>query len=180
MDFAALIYHRQEFLDGQWWLPFTAQLVHFNFAHGMSNAMVALVLGALFRPMLVWAQQCALILGSAFAVAVVVVSDANCAYYAGASGALYGWAAGGCLITIFSWSVTSQPHRRIALFVLCLLVVRLVAMQWAGVGATAWGFPVYLPAHWAGLVGGLAMASFFMRRKTTPAQTTHRQQSDER
>ena len=54
MDFAALIYHRQEFLDGQWWLPFTAQLVHFNLAHGMSNAMVALVLGALFRPMSCW------------------------------------------------------------------------------------------------------------------------------
>ena len=51
----------------------------------------------------------------------------------------------------------------------------MVAMQWAGVGATAWGFPVYLPAHWAGLIGGLAMACFFMRRKTTPAQTTHRQ-----
>ena len=77
MDFAALIYHRQAFLDGQWWLPLTAQLVHFNLAHGMSNAMVALVLAALFRPMLVWAQQCALILGSAFAVAVVVVSDTN-------------------------------------------------------------------------------------------------------
>lgn len=118
MDFAALIYHRQAFLDGYWWLPLTAQLAHFNLGHGMSNAMVALVLAALFRPMLVWAQQGALIFGSAFAVAVAVVSDANCGYYAGASGALYGWAAGGCLITIFSRNDSSQPHRRIA-FLCC-------------------------------------------------------------
>ena len=54
MNFAALIYHRQAFLDGQWWLPLTAQLAHFNASHALANAVGAVLLWCWFRPVLRW------------------------------------------------------------------------------------------------------------------------------
>jgi len=95
MDFAALIYHRQAFLDGQWWLPLTAQWVHFNLQHALVNGAGAVLLWCLFQPCLRWQQHLLALAGGALGVALMVVLDTGCDYYAGASGALHGWAAGG-------------------------------------------------------------------------------------
>ncbi|NBX20719.1 MAG: hypothetical protein EBR58_04755, partial [Betaproteobacteria bacterium] len=57
MDFAALIYHRQAFLDGQWWLPFSAQFAHFNSVHALANLAGAILLWSLFRPWIRWQEQ---------------------------------------------------------------------------------------------------------------------------
>jgi membrane associated rhomboid family serine protease len=164
MDLAALIYQRDAFWGGQWWLPLSAQLAHFNLAHALSNGAAAVVLALVLRPFVSGMQQVTLALSGACAVALVVVLDSACSYYAGASGALYGWAAGGCLLGLLKKPPLAPANRKVAMLVLALLGVRLVAMQWSGVQATAWGFPVYLPAHWTGAFGGLLAAGVLARR----------------
>jgi rhomboid family GlyGly-CTERM serine protease len=163
MDLAALIYQRDAFWGGQWWLPLSAQLAHFNLAHALSNGAAAVVLALVLRPFVSGKQQVTLAWSGACAAALVVVLDSTCTYYAGASGALYGWASGGCLFGLLKKPPLSPTNRKVAALVLALLGVRLVAMQWSGVQATAWGFPVYLPAHWAGALGGLVAAGVLAR-----------------
>ena len=175
MDLAALIYHRQAFLDGQWWLPLTAQLVHLNGAHAASNAAVALVLAVLVRPMASAAHQGCILLVSAVAVALVLVLDVHCTYYAGASGALYGWAAGACAMGLTRTQGVAPSHRRVALLIGVCLAARLGAMQWAGASTSAWGFPVYLPAHWAGALAGLVVGWVLAHREPAAHQHAHSQ-----
>lgn len=91
------MYERQAFLDGQWWLPLTAQLSHLSPAHALANALAAVLLWRIFAPWLRWQPQALALGGGALAVAVGVVLDTDCLYYAGASGALHGLAAGGAV-----------------------------------------------------------------------------------
>ena len=156
MNFAALIYHRQAFLDGQWWLPLTAQLAHFNTSHALANAAGAALLGVLFRSWLRPSQQALAWAGGVLGVALVLILDTQCSYYAGASGALHGWAAGGAL-----WAALDKPqnleHQGRWAWALLLGISVKLALQFTYPPQTQdWGFPVYQPAHWAGAAGGVA------------------------
>ncbi|WP_138516662.1 rhombosortase [Rhodoferax bucti] len=156
MDFAALIYHRQAFLDGQWWLPLTAQWAHFSATHALANAAGAVLLGVLFRSWLRPPQQALAWGGGVLGVAVVLILDTQCSYYAGASGALHGWAAGGAL-----WAALDVPKKqghqaRWAWALLLGIAVKLVWQLIYPPQTQDWGFPVYQPAHWAGAAGGIA------------------------
>ncbi len=174
MDFAALIYHRQAFLDGQWWLPFTAQLVHFNVAHGLANLAAAAFLILMFRGTLRWVHQFLLMACSAIAVAAVVIWDTQCAYYAGASGVLYGWALGGCVLNGFQRPQISPEARSIHFAVIGLIAIRMVMMFWPGNYTLAWGFPVYGPAHGAGIGGGLLASIALLLRGSSLKQKSCR------
>ena len=158
MDFAALIYHRQAFLDGQWWLPLSAQIAHFNSFHALANVAGALLLWNLFRPWLQWQQQMLALTGGVLGVALVVVGDVHCDYYAGASGALYGWAAGGATVLAIRHRRTSSMARWMALALWLGLAMRLLMALWWEASPALWGFPVYQPAHIAGAGGGVVAA----------------------
>ena len=155
MDFAALIYHRQEFLDGQWWLPLTAQLVHFSFPHALINGAGAALLFVFFRPWLRGTSQWLALMGGWLAVAAMVVADAHCSYYAGASGALQGWAAGGALAMFRASGEHWDRRRWLGLSLLLLLLLKMWLLPHMTATDLSWGVPVYQPAHWAGTVGGL-------------------------
>jgi rhomboid family GlyGly-CTERM serine protease len=171
MDFPSFIYHRQAFLEGQWWLPITAQLAHLSTPHAIVNLASAALLWNLFRPWLRWQQQCLALAGGLFAVALVLVMDMNCDYYAGASGALHGWAAGGA---VYLWlrvqAMGSAAPRLISATLLMGLIVKLLWHTPNAPLLSAWGFPVYTASHWGGAVGGaslvlLAHAARCARRK---------------
>jgi len=168
MDFAALIYHRQAFLDGQWWLPLTAQLVHFNLQHALADGTGAVLLWCLFQPCLRWRQHLPALAGGALGVALMVVLDTGCDYYAGASGALHGWAAGGALLLLRLAPGSAVRPQGVAIALLGGIFLK---MAWQAVGAAnslAWGFPVYQPAHVAGAVGGLVAAALVCARRGVP------------
>jgi len=57
--------------------------------------------------------------GGAIGVALVVALDSGCIYYAGASGALHGWAAGGALLWWKGTPAHDRPQRRLAMALLC-------------------------------------------------------------
>ncbi len=167
MNFAALIYHREAFLDGQWWLPFTAQLMHFNARHVLANGVGAILLCVLFRPCLGWWPQSVIVAGSAVGVALVLVLDVDCRYYAGASGALHGWAVGAA-VCMLSGRPTVANHPRslpssgpfsarvVAWALLCGAVLKVLWTTLSPQTSMPMGFPVYAPAHWAGAIGGLS------------------------
>jgi rhomboid family GlyGly-CTERM serine protease len=164
----ALVYHRQAFLDGQWWLPFTAQLAHFNIPHALANLAGALLLAALFHPWLRWRQQVWALAGGVVGVAVVVVADAQCTYYAGASGALHGWAAGGAMLLLAAARARPGTVNRVGpAGVAAVLLLGLCAkLAWQGASAVSpWasGFPVYAPAHWGGALGGVVLSALALR-----------------
>jgi rhomboid family GlyGly-CTERM serine protease len=171
MDFSSLIYHRQAFLEGQWWLPVTGQLAHLSTPHAIVNFASAGLLWAVFRPWLRWQQQFAALGGGFFVVALVVILDVHCDYYAGASGALHGWAAGGAVYLLTR--VRGQNNTAPLLISVTLLLGLLVKLLWQAPDASelsTWGFPVYTPSHWGGALGGIAFALLtsaarFARRK---------------
>lgn len=174
MDFAALIYHRQAFLDGQWWLPFTAQLVHFSFPHVLVNGAGAVFLYVFFHPWLRGTSQWLGLLGGWIAVAVVVIADASCGYYAGASGALQGWAAGGALAMVGASGSRWDRRRWLGLSLLLLLLLKMWLLPQMTATDLLWGAPVYQPAHWAGTVGGL----LFVGMWTLGFATSQKQRAD--
>lgn len=159
MDFAALIYHRQAFLDGQWWLPLSAQWVHFNAAHALANVAGGVLLWSLLRRWLRGSDHMVVIAGGLLGVAGRVVWDVHCDYYAGASGALHGWAAGGAAILAARHHRTSRTAMWIGITLLAAVVLKLLAELGHSTIQAFWGFPVYLPAHMAGALGGLVGAA---------------------
>ena len=159
MDTAALVYYREAFLAGQWWLPFTAQVAHFNAPHALANLAAALLLFFLFRPFLRWQQQALALSGGIWGVALIVVLDVHCRYYAGASGALYGWAAGGALaLLLLRETRTKRQATVLAMLLLLGVASKGLSVVISPTAATAWGFPIYVPAHWAGCIAGAAAA----------------------
>lgn len=174
MDTAALVYHREAFLAGQWWLPFTAQVAHFNTPHALANLAAAVLLFWLFRSYLRWQQQAFVLAGGILGVALVVVLDVHCSYYAGASGALYGWAAGGSLLLLFPRAEFASRKATVLAFLLFAgLALRWLSLSKAPDSALAWGFPIYAPAHGAGFVSGAA-AAFLDRRLLARVVSKHR------
>ena len=154
-------WQRSEFMDGAWWQLITSQWVHFNASHAAMNvAAMALMLLALDR-LVERPIQLAALLGGYAGVAMALVSDTNCDYYAGASGALHGFWAGNALALV----VGQQPNdkgariqtRHLGLGMVLALALKLL-IQHAPDGPPALnglGFTTYTPAHEAGSVAGL-------------------------
>ena len=171
---------RVAFERGALWLLLTSQLVHLGSAHAALNAL------ALTLSLLVWSRWISLrrqlmaLAGGALGVALLLVFDTDASYYAGLSGALHGLWAGNAIMLMAPQrsGVSEEPERdartvrtvavsclrgvgrqRLAAVILAVLVIKL----WVQGGdspesLSGWlQLPVYRPAHWAGLIGGMLM-----------------------
>ncbi len=154
---------RPAFAQGAVWQLLTSQFVHLDWHHALLNALAWGLSVLAWRP---WVGLWALLLafgGGLAGVALQLALDHEAGYYAGLSGALHGlWA--GCALAWLVQAARSARGERLsrlppglqgvlALGVLGLLVLKLVLENQAA--PAAHGLPVYLPAHWAGLAGGL-------------------------
>ena len=176
-----LRFERAAFDRGVLWPLLTSQLVHLSIAHAVLNAW------ALTLSLLVWSrwislrQQLMALAGGALGVALLLVFDTDASYYAGLSGALHGlWAGNAIMLMAPQRSGVSEGpvgdartvpaipapclggvrRQRMA----TLIVAVLVAKLWVQGGdspesLSGWlQLPVYRPAHWAGLIGGIFLA----------------------
>lgn len=147
----ALRFERLAFSQGAVWQPLSAQWVHLNWPHAAANAAAAVLLCWLLRPWMPLSRQLLALLGGWLGVAVLLVFDTRCAYYAGASGALHGVLAGAALHAL----AQAKPMRYVGAALLLGLVLKLGWQAMAQTAAPGWlGIPVYHPAHIAGAVGG--------------------------
>lgn len=158
-------FDRTRFDQGAWYLVFSAQFVHFGWRHAMANAVA---LGGIMA-WGAWRQELralvCVFVGALLAVGGRLAWDVDCHYYAGASGWLHGvWA--GCLLWTqrpLGQDGAGQGSRSLAFeqrFARLLLPALLLKLWLESVGRwpTGWRFPVYTPAHWAGVVGGILAA----------------------
>ena len=177
-----LRFERSAFDRGVLWPLLTSQLVHLSIAHAVLNAL------AFTLSLLVWSrwislrQQLMALAGGALGVALLLVFDTDASYYAGLSGALHGlWAGNAIMLMVPQRSgVNEEPERdvrtvrtvavpclrgvgrqRMTAVILAVLVIKL----WVQGGDSPeslsdWlQLPVYRPAHWAGLIGGMLLTS---------------------
>jgi len=129
--------------------------------HAAANALGALVLLRAFTGLVSGRLQALALLGGYVGVALVLVLDANCAVYAGASGALHGLLAGGACALLTSAPpqpvlMTRQRRHILACCVLLGLAAKLLVQHFdTSPSAIGWlGFSTYSPAHEAGALGG--------------------------
>ncbi len=154
-------FDRVAYDGGAWWQVLTAQWVHFGWMHAAVNLVGAGVLMLAFRGLVQGQVQWAALLGGYVGVAVVLVLDTSCAYYAGASGALHGLLAGsalGLLLGVPQHLAASRARSRsVGVLLLIGLAVKLAQQRWNGdPSERGWlGIATYFPAHEAGAVGGL-------------------------
>ncbi|MEO7108498.1 MAG: rhomboid family intramembrane serine protease [Rhodoferax sp.] len=157
-------FDRSVYGAGAWWQLLTAQWVHWTSLHAAVNVLGFTVLLLAFQQLVAGRLQAVALLGGYAGVALVVAFDANCAHYAGASGALHGLLAGSAVALLLP-SVTTPhtvvaPHVRtqwLGGWVLLGLAIKLwVQHGVANPSIPGWlGFATYYPAHEAGAVGGL-------------------------
>lgn len=165
---------RAEFLEGAWWQPFTAQWVHLDGLHAFFNAAALLLMLGALAPWL-HARVLALAgLGGVLGVASVLLLDGQCAQYAGASGALHGLWAGA------AWALWRRPGplpqaRWLGALMLAAVVVKLMVQRLADAASVGWlgAWPVYLPAHEAGALGGLLWVGLGARWQALRAAQRH-------
>lgn len=157
-------FDRNAYGAGAWWQLLTAQWVHWSSLHAAVNALGFAVLLVAFQQLVAGPMQILALLGGYVGVALVIALDANCAQYAGASGALHGLLAGSALALLLPRSTTAQsmanPRARaqwLGALVLSGLAIKLLAQHGlANESPTGWlGFTTYYPAHEAGAAGGL-------------------------
>ncbi len=163
---AILRFERPDFVQGAVWLPITAQWVHLTLPHAMVNAMAALLLCWALRGGVPMRCQLLALLGGMVGVALQLVADARCDYYAGASGALHGVAGGAALYML------AAPGRMRLVGGASGLAL-LAKLGWQEVGSTVsphWlDIPIYYPAHGAGAVGGgMAVLLLLVVRRRDP------------
>ena len=186
----ALRFERSAFDRGVLWPLLTSQLVHLSIAHAALNA------SALMLSLLVWGRWISLrhqltgLAGGAMGVALLLAFDTEASYYAGLSGALHGlWAGNAIMLLVLPRSGVSEEsapdgwpvpaaclhggsRQRMTALILAALVIKL----WLQAGdsperLSGWlQVPVYDPAHWAGLVGGMLLTSgvLLFRHLTLP------------
>ena len=155
---------RTEFAAGAWWQLVSAQWVHLSWLHAGVNLLGLVVLLVAFHGLVFARLQCIALVGGLAGVAAVLAMDQDCAYYAGASGALHGLLAGCALSLILAPSQVAPRRLRsrwLGWMVLAGLALKLVWQQAVGVVATpGWlGIATYYPAHTAGALGGLLAIS---------------------
>lgn len=152
---------RTAFEAGAWWQLITAQWVHFGTLHASVNVAGLAMLLVAFQDRVDGRLQIVALLGGYLGVALVLVWDANCALYAGASGALHGLLAGNLLsLWLARRPANGGKHtatRVLAMAVLLGLGIKLLLQhQRDDSSAVAWlGFATYYPSHEAGTAGGL-------------------------
>lgn len=159
-------FDRVAYDGGAWWQVLTAQWVHFGWLHAGANALAAGVLLLVFWRRVDVRLQAVALLGGYVGVALLLVLDTGCAYYAGASGALHGWLAGSALALLLAEPRPAATHARargVGAVLLIVLAVKLVLQRWNGAPAVpGWlGIVTYYPAHEAGAVGGLLAVLLF-------------------
>lgn len=151
---------RSAYEAGARWQLFTAQWVHFSVAHAALNVAVMMLMLLAFRGLVNASTQWLALLGAYLGVATVLAMDTQCAYYAGASGALHGFWAGNALGLLIFSPPAFQPSVRIRLLggvLLAALALKLSLQQ----GAVLGGLPVYFPAHVAGAIGGIVAVMLY-------------------
>lgn len=170
---AALRWVRAQFLAGAWWQLLSAQLVHLGWLHALLNGLALVLLLYALTPWLTARLLGLAGLGGMLGVAAVLLMDAQCATYAGASGALHGLWAGAAWAL---WRGQGAPNTvRLGALMLVALLVKLVAQRLAD-GATLGllpGMPVYLPAHEAGVAGGWLVVGLAVRWQRLRAAQGH-------
>lgn len=160
-------FDRGRFDQGAWYLTVSAQFIHLGWGHARVNAfglglLVAWGVGRWGLRTVLGAAVCAVA-----AVGAMLAWDVNCRYYAGASGWLHGLLAGLLWLTALApraSTVADQAdpvsafERRFARLLLPVLAAKLW-LETTGIWPQGWDFPVYTPAHVAGVVGG-SLAAF--------------------
>ena len=151
---------RTEFAAGAWWQLVSAQWVHLSWLHAGVNLLGLVVVLVAFHGLVPLRLQGIALVGGHIGVAMVLALDRDCAYYAGASGALHGLLAGCALCLILAPSRIAPRRLRtrwLGWMVLAGLTLKLVWQHAVGDAATVgWlGLVTYYPAHTAGALGGL-------------------------
>ena len=155
-------FERHAYAAGAWWQLLTAQWVHWSNLHAAVNAMGFAVLLLAFQHLVAGRVQALALLGGYVGVALAIAWDANCARYAGVSGALHGLLAGSALALLLLPALEPVAGQRarnqwLGGIVLLGLAIKL-ALQHGGANPSSpgWlGFATYYPAHEAGAAGGL-------------------------
>lgn len=179
-----LRFSRASYAQGAFWQLLSAQWVHLSAWHAGANALAFVLIVGAGAAWIGWPLQLLALCGGYAGVALVVALDADCRYYAGASGALHGLLAGNAIA--IGWAVQGQPvppnvtaaaalalrqRRLLGMAILAALALKL----WLQAGRVAkaplgeWGFPVYHPAHIAGALGGAALVSVFLAMRAMRA-----------
>jgi rhomboid family GlyGly-CTERM serine protease len=169
---ALLRFSRTAYESGAWWQLLTSQWVHLSGLHAAVNALALLLIASACARFVRTRDQIVGLAGGCIGVALVLAFDPDCAYYAGASGALHGLLAGNAVHMLWGRELTKWPSDaqaaagRSSALARGLAVVILGAMAlklWVQGSAKAlagenWlGLPVYLPAHEAGMAGGVIL-----------------------
>lgn len=183
----ALQFSRVRYAQGAYWQLLTAQWVHLSLGHALGNALACAVLVLFSGRWLGWRTQLLALCGGYAGVVAVLAWDAQCSYYAGASGALHGLLAGNALCLVWGGHLQGpqtdaaagpwlSSARRVGLALLGAVVLKL----WWQSGGTpvaawsGWSFPVYHPAHIAGALGGMVLVLLVLAARAagaTPKQT---------
>ena len=155
-------FERTAWAQGAWWQVLTAQWVHLGTLHASANALGMVVLLRVFRGLVRGRLQALALLGGYAGVAAVLALDANCGFYAGASGALHGLLAGSACALLTSQPPQPAPMARQRMHILggCVLLglaAKLLVQHFGTTSAVpGWlGFATYYPAHEAGALGGV-------------------------
>lgn len=155
------VFDRSAFDAGAWWQLGTSQWVHLTPVHAAMNLTTLVVMLLAFDHFVGLQVQCAALAGGYAGVAVVIVLDPACAYYAGASGALHGLWAGTMLGLVLSqpgkYAGPARSVHGLGLAGLLGLTTKLW-VQHEGTPSLVFGwlgFPTYYPAHEAGAAGGV-------------------------
>jgi rhomboid family GlyGly-CTERM serine protease len=171
----ALRFSRPAFAEGAVWQLLTAQWVHLSQAHAAVNAMAAVLLCWSLAPWVPVRQQLVAWSGGHLGVAVVLILNSQCQYYAGASGALHGVLAG---VAVFILATPTQepqarwPRPGVGAALLVALAIKLWVQPWGYTASTpGWlGIPTYYPAHAAGAAGGVVISLIFVLLRYGSAQ----------
>lgn len=105
----ALRFVRASYEQGAHWQLITAQWVHLSLWHAVANALALGLIVLASRAWVIWPLQLAALGGGYAGVALVLALDANCSYYAGASGALHGLLAGNAAAMLWACRVPGWP-----------------------------------------------------------------------
>jgi membrane associated rhomboid family serine protease len=174
-----MIFYRPEFENGAFWQLFTAQFVHLSGGHAWSNHIF---LWSSVLIMLRWVSAFSIggfFVGGVLGVAVTLLLDHDCQYYAGLSGAIHGlWAGVGlCLVLLNNHS----PRAYVGIAILLFLPIKIgIQMLWSVPIVLNPSFTTYHLAHGGGALGGLLAAGclllFLRSRPAVLIRHHHNQQ----
>lgn len=146
---------RAEFLNGAFWQVLTSQVVHLSALHALVNWLMLLLSFVLLKRLLKTSHTLLCLAGGSAGVAFALVTDPNCQYYAGLSGALYGlWAGSGFLMAI---SHRSKCLRFYGVLIILFVYIKIIYLN---NNYYIYDFDIYLPAHQYGSIGGVIFAMF--------------------